>query len=86
MLFRSNDTATTEIYTGPYTLSLHDALPILQSARTRQSEHVSAAGPLESRRTRARQAVSEEQARYRELDAKVTEFEREIGPELSPTR
>ena len=28
MLFRSNDTATTEIYTRPYTLSLHDALPI----------------------------------------------------------
>ena len=30
MLFRSNDTATTEIYTGPYTLSLHDALPIFE--------------------------------------------------------
>ena len=28
MLFRSNDTATTEIYTRPNTLSLHDALPI----------------------------------------------------------
>ena len=28
MLFRSNDTATTEIYTQAYTLSLHDALPI----------------------------------------------------------
>ena len=28
MLFRSNDTATTEIYTSSYTLSLHDALPI----------------------------------------------------------
>ena len=28
MLFRSNDTATTEIYTGIHTLSLHDALPI----------------------------------------------------------
>ena len=28
MLFRSNDTATTEIYTGWYTLSLHDAPPI----------------------------------------------------------
>ena len=28
MLFRSNDTATTEIYTTPDTLSLHDALPI----------------------------------------------------------
>ena len=26
MLFRSNDTATTEIYTSPHTLSLHDAL------------------------------------------------------------
>ena len=29
MLFRSNDTATTEIYTQRYTLSLHDA-PDLQ--------------------------------------------------------
>ena len=28
MLFRSNDTATTEIYTSLHTLSLHDALPI----------------------------------------------------------
>ena len=28
MLFRSNDTATTEIYTFLDTLSLHDALPI----------------------------------------------------------
>ena len=28
MLFRSNDTATTEIYTSSHTLSLHDALPI----------------------------------------------------------
>ena len=28
MLFRSNDTATTEIYTRIHTLSLHDALPI----------------------------------------------------------
>ena len=28
MLFRSNDTATTDIYTIPDTLSLHDALPI----------------------------------------------------------
>ena len=27
MLFRSNDTATTEIYTRRNTLSLHDALP-----------------------------------------------------------
>src|SRR5881275_3470302 len=27
-IFFFNDTATTEIYTVPYTLSLHDALPI----------------------------------------------------------
>ena len=32
MLFRSNDTATTEIYTSSHTLSLHDALPIYGSA------------------------------------------------------
>ena len=31
MLFRSNDTATTEIYTGIHTLSLHDALLISDS-------------------------------------------------------
>ena len=28
VLFRSNDTATTEIYTVLHTLSLHDALPV----------------------------------------------------------
>src|SRR5213596_4246153 len=28
IIFFFNDTATTEIYTRPYTLSLHDALPI----------------------------------------------------------
>ena len=32
MLFRSNDTATTEIYTSVNTLSLHDALPILATS------------------------------------------------------
>ena len=58
----------------------------LQSARTRQGEHISLAGQVESRRTRARQAVAEEQARYRDLDAKVTEFEREIGPDLGAPR
>ena len=32
MLFRSNDTATTEIYTSIDTLSLHDALPSFATA------------------------------------------------------
>ena len=35
MLFRSNDTATTEIYTWYDTLSLHDALPIYEPTRYR---------------------------------------------------
>ena len=34
MLFRSNDTATTEIYTVRNTLSLHDALPICRARET----------------------------------------------------
>ena len=34
MLFRSNDTATTEIYTTEDTLSLHDALPISDRAES----------------------------------------------------
>ena len=34
MLFRSNDTATTEIYTRKDTLSLHDALPIYTAHRS----------------------------------------------------
>src|SRR5881275_2094628 len=32
LVFFFNDTATTEIYTVPYTLSLHDALPISVTA------------------------------------------------------
>src|SRR5213596_2813406 len=32
--FFFNDTATTEIYTRPYTLSLHDALPISSRDRS----------------------------------------------------
>ena len=58
----------------------------LQSAQTRQSETRSATAQVESRRTRARQAASEEQARYRDLDAKVAEFERELGRDLDPAR
>ena len=38
MLFRSNDTATTEIYTVMNTLSLHDALPILDISVTARGD------------------------------------------------
>ena len=44
MLFRSNDTATTEIYTPTNTLSLHDALPI-SVARGAAKEFREADGP-----------------------------------------
>ena len=37
MLFRSNDTATTEIYTPTNTLSLHDALQIFVTADAPQA-------------------------------------------------
>src|SRR5881394_4679970 len=36
IFFFFNDTATTEIYTGWYTLSLHDALPISPPRAARQ--------------------------------------------------
>ena len=45
MLFRSNDTATTEIYTWYDTLSLHDALPI-RHARLHNLDDVSVDVPL----------------------------------------
>ena len=44
MLFRSNDTATTEIYTHANTLSLHDALPILHAQRQAIEYGVKVAG------------------------------------------
>ena len=47
MLFRSNDTATTEIYTAVNTLSLHDALPI-SVARATTSSSSAASGPVNS--------------------------------------
>ena len=40
MLFRSNDTATTEIYTSIDTLSLHDALPISRKQKHLPSKDV----------------------------------------------
>ena len=43
MLFRSNDTATTEIYTPRHTLSLHDALQIFLSAFKSPQSFVTAA-------------------------------------------
>src|SRR6187549_4308170 len=47
IFFFFNDTATTEIYTGWYTLSLHDALPI--SVLRRQSNSPPAPGRQECR-------------------------------------
>src|SRR3546814_10027348 len=40
MCFVFNDTATNEIYTYGHTLSLHDALPILEDARGDQDDQI----------------------------------------------
>ena len=58
----------------------------LRSTRARLDEKVAFAGRIESRRARVRQAASEEQARYRDLDAKLAELERELGPDAGPAR
>ena len=47
MLFRSNDTATTEIYTTYDTLSLHDALPILSRPWRGHRQRVGLPIPIE---------------------------------------
>src|SRR5213596_1696284 len=47
--FFFNDTATTEIYTSPYTLSLHDALPISWLRTPRSSRHRWRGWPCEPR-------------------------------------
>ena len=58
----------------------------LRSTRARLDEKAAFAARIESRRARARQAASEEQARYRDLDAKLAEFERELERDVGPTR
>jgi chromosome segregation ATPase len=50
----------------------------LRSARARMSEHTALAAQVESRRSRARQSVAAEQSRYQDVDAKLTELEREL--------
>jgi chromosome segregation ATPase len=56
----------------------------LRSTRARLDEKVAFASRIESRRARVRQAASEEQARYRDLDAKLTELERELRARPRP--
>src|SRR5213596_4315969 len=51
LIFFFNDTPTTEIYTRPYTLSLHDALPISDRDRRRRGEVVHREGRCHERRS-----------------------------------
>ena len=65
MLFRSNDTATTEIYTPLYTLSLHDALPIyIQVGARILREYMGRAGEMEAALQMYNGALDEPTARY----------------------
>jgi chromosome segregation ATPase len=58
----------------------------LRSTRARLDEKAAFAARVESRRARARQAASEQQARSRDLDARLVELERELGRDLDPLR
>src|SRR3546814_941434 len=46
-MFFFNDPATTEIYTAPHTLSLHDALPIFRPTSGKNAGNIWQAGTLE---------------------------------------
>src|SRR5881296_4756488 len=59
--FLFNDTATTEIYTLLYTLSLHDALPISVAGSCR-ADHGSGLSMTWSRGTRSEEHTSELQS------------------------
>src|SRR5213596_4247376 len=52
--FFFNDTATTEIYTRPYTLSLHDALPISTPITSRRDRRSSRSARPDSARAGSR--------------------------------
>src|SRR5213079_3759365 len=60
--FFFNDRATTEIYTTTDTLSLHDALPISFSARTRPPRGATAPTMSSSSTTRSEEHTSELQS------------------------
>src|SRR5881275_3708904 len=64
--FFFNDTATTEIYTVPYTLSLHDALPIRSWTSSappdRAASPATAAKPRRSAASRSEEHTSELQS------------------------
>src|SRR5213596_4255287 len=63
-IFFVNETATTEIYTRPYTLSLHDALPIshLSSRRDDSSRTVEGTSAGRWFRVRSEEHTSELQS------------------------
>src|SRR5881296_4737712 len=77
--FFFNDTATTEIYTLLYTLSLHDALPI--SRRRLLRGRVVRRGPrrLPRRRSRARRAAAGAAGPARPGDRRETRARRREG-------
>ena len=58
----------------------------LRSVRSRLGEHTTTAAQVESRRSRARQVLAAEQARYQDLDARLAELDRELGRDPGPLR
>ena len=87
MLFRSNDTATTEIYTRFYTLSLHDALPISSATLRQDAARLRDEASLWQAEAEARArahgerqgALEERQARLAERDAQLRATRAEVA-------
>ena len=77
MLFRSNDTATTQIYTPRHTLSLHDALPISTLRLGRTAGSFQASGGVVAKSTApAVEEYEKELTRFATGDLTDAEFER----------
>ena len=79
MLFRSNDTAPTEIYTLLYTLSLHDALPISPSKSQPASRCAALTVLATVRIRRGETGATELLEEARRLAEQIDELQR-IGP------
>ena len=72
MLFRSNDTATTVIYTRFYTLSLHDALPIFPDTAAAEQGRARILS-LRAREEQMRQRIAHAQAQLRTSEVTLSD-------------
>ena len=90
MLFRSNDTATTEIYTQACTLSLHDALPIPSQREATQkpstaAPETSTSQPADASTPHQREAMKKPQTMTECMDAQAAKKPAPSKDEMTKT-